>query len=1026
MAAVSSGVPELGMTVSVFEHAIATGSLSLDGAGLSGVPAGVFLLADPAEAASVAAQVSEAQGRKNEGRWWEGRPLAKLNLSNNPDLCALDDDGFCGLTSLESFRADRCGIERVSAAALGAGGPAMRLLCLSSNRITALPAEGLATLSGLGVLDLSKNRLEEVPSLAACAPSLERLLLAGNALTAMPCVAGMRKLVELDVSANRIASVLPPDGVAPAAGSLPSLRRLLLADNQLRGRALGDLLRAAPALSELDARGNHLTAVPPLPPLLDTALFGRNNITDFPAEALGGAAAAVASAAAAAGQDPASQAAAAADAAADSGPPAALTVLDVSDNKLRALPDLAWLGVPGLATLDLRNNDLRVLPPALAFLPGLKRLPLSGNPLRAVRRSLLEGEGGAAALLRWLRTRAAEGAAAVLDDWSRGAAAAAAAAGGVGALARGADPEEGVRARREAAQARRRVGGRGGRRDPSEPDTHAAGAAAVSATAWAEAVAASAPGAERRRGGVHSGGSGGASADGVDWLLVLRDAAASGTLDVPKALHRSVGSRPTSAVDRRGGLGASGGPAAAAPAAGRALPLPSLLFDPDTLAGRLVGLRTVLLVGRALTDAGAAPLAGLPASSPRLSVLDLSDNALTSLPPCVAALPYLASLRASRNSISSEGADRPLMGEVDGLPERLTELDLSGNRLTVLPALMGVCLRLRVVRLANNDIELPPLGGPQGRAAAGQGTGAEPEGDEAAMLLTPPALEVLDVGCNAIDRLPLAVAALPRLRELVVENNAIRRLPPALGLARSLRDLRAAGNPQRAVRHDILARGGAAVMEHLRAKVSAEALAAWRAAASEADARLAGVTAAEEAEASAARAAEAMARERAEAARLGARPGDFGGALSSMHEGGTGAWGAPPAASRVGARARGPAATGQRCAPRDGSAGRGAAAAGTPARSSGAASAAAGERPGERSGTRGGEPRREAGGAARTGSAGGGDDGPPVDVAELEGEMERLQAQLAMGGVSRAQQFALKKKVAMLRAAVIRARRAAQ
>ncbi len=171
-----------------------------------------------AEAASVAAQVSEAQGRKNEGRWWEGRPLAKLNLSNNPDLCALDDDGFCGLTSLESFRADRCGIERVSAAALGAGGPAMRLLSLSSNRITALPAEGLATLSGLGVLDLSKNRLEEVPSLAACAPSLERLLLAGNALTAMPCVAGMRKLVELDVSANRIASVLPP-GERPGRGT---------------------------------------------------------------------------------------------------------------------------------------------------------------------------------------------------------------------------------------------------------------------------------------------------------------------------------------------------------------------------------------------------------------------------------------------------------------------------------------------------------------------------------------------------------------------------------------------------------------------------------------------------------------------------------------------------------------------------------------------------------------------------------------------------------------------------------------
>ena len=57
-----------------------------------------------------------------------------------------------------------------------------------------------------------------------------------------------------------------------------------------------------------------------------------------------------------------------------------------------------------LKELDLTNNDISGLPPMLGMLGGtLKVLRLEGNPLRSIRRPVLER--GTAAVLEYLRGR---------------------------------------------------------------------------------------------------------------------------------------------------------------------------------------------------------------------------------------------------------------------------------------------------------------------------------------------------------------------------------------------------------------------------------------------------------------------------------------------------------------------------------------------------------------------------------------------------------------------------------------------
>lgn len=120
-------------------------------------------------------------------------------------------------------------------------------LNLSGCRLRELPEAVVAEAGGsLRVLDLSENELERVPeALLARLPRLQRLNLARNRLAALPSLAACTALERLVASENRLEDL----GPLP-----PSLRQLQLADNRLR--RIPESVLALAGLVELDVSGN--------------------------------------------------------------------------------------------------------------------------------------------------------------------------------------------------------------------------------------------------------------------------------------------------------------------------------------------------------------------------------------------------------------------------------------------------------------------------------------------------------------------------------------------------------------------------------------------------------------------------------------------------------------------------------------------------------------------------------------------------------------------------------------------------
>lgn len=152
--------------------------------------------------------------------------------------------------------------------------------------------------------------------------------------------------------------------------------------------------------------------------------------------------------------------------------------------------------------------------------------------------------------------------------------------------------------------------------------------------------------------------------------------------------------------------------------------------------GELAGLRMLRLPGLGLTR--------LPPEildlAPTLEVLDLSDNALTGLPPDFARL------------------------------TRLRAVFLSGNPLRRLPAVLGDCPALSQIGCRGSGlVEVPP---------------------EA----LPPSLRWLTLTDNAIATLPPELGARPGLRKLLLAGNRLTALPEALQEAQGLELLRISAN----------------------------------------------------------------------------------------------------------------------------------------------------------------------------------------------------------------------------------------
>ncbi|XP_062993574.1 leucine-rich repeat-containing protein 40 isoform X2 [Elgaria multicarinata webbii] len=293
-------------------------------------------------------------------RWWEQTDLIKLNLSSNKLQCLSDDVKLL---------------------------PALTVLDVHDNQLKSLPS-AIGLLENLQKLNVSHNKLKDIPGELTQLKHLRSLLLQHNELCHLPAEFGqLISLEELDISNNHISSI--PTSFA----FLTNLVRLNLACNQLR--SLPAEISAMKSLKQLDCTKNYLEKIPPelanmvsleqlylrrnklcyLPDFpscisLKELHVGENQIEVLRAEHLKHL--------------------------------NSLCVLELRDNKLKSLPDEITI-LQGLERLDLSNNDISSLPCKLGNLSQLNFLALEGNPLRTIRRDVLQK--GTQEILKYLRSK---------------------------------------------------------------------------------------------------------------------------------------------------------------------------------------------------------------------------------------------------------------------------------------------------------------------------------------------------------------------------------------------------------------------------------------------------------------------------------------------------------------------------------------------------------------------------------------------------------------------------------------------
>ncbi|XP_050756750.1 leucine-rich repeat-containing protein 40 isoform X1 [Gymnogyps californianus] len=332
-----------------------SGQLNLSGRSLTEVPQHVWRInLDTPEEAHQNLSFGAAD------RWWEQTDLTKLILASNKLQCLSEDVKLL---------------------------PALTVLDVHDNQLTSLPS-ALGQLENLQKLDVSHNKLKSIPEELMQLSHLKSLLLHHNELSHLPDGFGqLVDLEELDLSNNHLTDI--PTSFA----LLINLVRLNLACNQLKNlpadisamKSLRQLdctknyletvpskLATMASLEQLYLRKNKLRSLPELPSckLLKELHAGENQIEILNAENLKHL--------------------------------NSLSVLELRDNKIKSVPDEITL-LQKLERLDLANNDISRLPYTLGNLPQLKFLALEGNPLRTIRRDLLQK--GTQELLKYLRSK---------------------------------------------------------------------------------------------------------------------------------------------------------------------------------------------------------------------------------------------------------------------------------------------------------------------------------------------------------------------------------------------------------------------------------------------------------------------------------------------------------------------------------------------------------------------------------------------------------------------------------------------
>ncbi|XP_069674996.1 leucine-rich repeat-containing protein 40-like isoform X2 [Periplaneta americana] len=298
--------------------------------------------------------------REVEGeRWWEHEPLTWLDLSSN---CITQiSPKIKNLATLTVLNIHNNNLDSIPSE-LGCLTKLTRLN-ISHNKLTALPLS-FFKLCELRSLQLSHNHLEVISDDIGDLVMLENLDISHNCLSILPPGIGfLTRLTQLDASHNKLIDV-PPD-----LTSLRVLLKLDLSENQLSFLPpLGDLRK----LEMLYLQHNQLVTLPDVTGCmaLKELHLADNAVKEIDVEILEGL--------------------------------SRLRVLNLRDNKLELIPEeISSLQL--LTRFDLTNNCLSTLPDIVGFLPHLQSLQLDGNPLRSIRRDIIQC--GTSRILKFLRER---------------------------------------------------------------------------------------------------------------------------------------------------------------------------------------------------------------------------------------------------------------------------------------------------------------------------------------------------------------------------------------------------------------------------------------------------------------------------------------------------------------------------------------------------------------------------------------------------------------------------------------------
>eukprot|EP00096_Caligus_rogercresseyi_P008957 TRINITY_DN2947_c0_g1_i1.p1 TRINITY_DN2947_c0_g1~~TRINITY_DN2947_c0_g1_i1.p1 ORF type:complete len:639 (-),score=176.94 TRINITY_DN2947_c0_g1_i1:1306-3222(-) len=263
----------------------------------------------------------------------------------------------------------------------------LTVLDLHDNALTTLPGE-IGSLENLVKLNVNHNRISSLPESMQDLMKMKSFTAAHNSLKSLespPLLSRWDSLDELDVSHNALETLPSDIGYLSqltrlcfshnVISSLPSelsfLRRLTLVElSHNKIKSIGDTFSESSSLEQLYLQNNEITDFPILHSKLKELHLGHNNIQEIPSESimrLG-----------------------------------SLVILDLKFNQVPLLPE-EFASLQSLERLDLANNRLSDIPPIIGTLPNLMSLVVEGNSIKTIRRDILNR--GAQGLLKYLRSR---------------------------------------------------------------------------------------------------------------------------------------------------------------------------------------------------------------------------------------------------------------------------------------------------------------------------------------------------------------------------------------------------------------------------------------------------------------------------------------------------------------------------------------------------------------------------------------------------------------------------------------------